>query len=226
MLPCLTRHGVGRHVPGFPPSVPPPFYSPPQSRCPDFTPFSIRCINLLALLVFLSGVGCVGNAKTKWLLPCTGVCKEDLLRLCFPELSLAVPTSAEGGDGREQSWGGGLLCDLGVTAAFCLFLCLCAQRWVGETSIFFPKGGLEIVLCHQADSKSLQVYCEAGFSVPLSLFSRWEMAQAMGFRVYFCLFLLCFGRTTSISLGMRWFRCSEMAEDGQGFSSCLFWDWE
>lgn len=127
---------------------------------------------------------------------------------------------------QRAELGGGLLCDLGVTAAFCLFLCLCAQRWVGETSIFFPKGGLEIVLCHQADSKSLQVYCEAGFSVPLSLFSRWEMAQAMGFRVYFCLFLLCFGRTTSISLGMRWFRCSEMAEDGQGFSSCLFWDWE
>lgn len=52
-------------------------------------------------------------------LPCTYVCKEDLLRLCFPELSLAEPTAAEAGvEVTERK--AGVCCGKSVTAAFLL----------------------------------------------------------------------------------------------------------
>lgn len=54
---------------------------------------------------------------TGWL-PCTYICKEGLLRLCFPELSLAEP--GEAGVEVAESKAGGVCCDKSVIAAFLL----------------------------------------------------------------------------------------------------------
>lgn len=61
------------------------------------------------------------ECKTKvmgWL-PCSYVCKEDLLRLCFPELSLAEPNAAEAEVEVAESKAG-VCCDKSVIAAFLL----------------------------------------------------------------------------------------------------------